>query len=255
MQPSQYKDGKQITKTMRELHAAGKLNELQGRVFAPTRPVEELYDLDNDPFETVNLAARPEHQQTVKRLRSALYDWMVTSRDMGLVPEPVLEDLGKKYGSKYDAMRHADQKGLIEELIRVADAGAWGRVGELNKALKSPRPSVRYWAAIGLGNTGRAAAGILEKYLDDPSATVRIAAALGLCRRHDNPRALRLLAREIDNANLVVGLYAIRAIEELGDRARSTAPAILKATGSKYNTTQRVANRLVSKWRLAKPSS
>ncbi len=43
---------------MRDLAADGKLDEAQARLLAPTRPAEELYDLDADPWEIQNLAAR-----------------------------------------------------------------------------------------------------------------------------------------------------------------------------------------------------
>ncbi|MCP5114028.1 MAG: hypothetical protein GY953_24605, partial [bacterium] len=251
MQPSRYKDGKEIVQIMRSLHAAGKLSELEGRVFAAQRPVEELYDLKTDPNETVNLAANADHAATVAKLRTALYDWMEESRDMGMVPEPILEDLGKKYGSKYDAMRHPDQKGLVAELIRTADAGAWKRSAELEKALSSKRPAVRYWAAIGLGNTGRPTdAKLLLKHLDDPNPTVRVAAALGCSRRQPHQRAIEVLAAEIGNPNRLVGLYAIRAIEELGDNAKATSPAVARATASDYDPTNRVARRLAAQWGL-----
>mgnify|MGYP005853204763 CR=1 FL=1 len=243
-QPNQYKDGKRIMKTMRALHGEGKLSELQSRAFAPRRPVEELYDLRADPFETVNLAAKAEYQETTAKLRSELYNWMVSSRDMGIVPEPILEDLGRKYGTKYDAMRHPDQRGLIEELIRVADAGAAGDTAALKEALASPRPAVRYWAAMGLGNTGRAGdAKLLAPLLRDTDAVVRVAAARGLAMFGDE-RAVAALAREIGHENLLVGLYAIRAIEELGERAKTAAPEVLKALHSPYDGTQRIARRL-----------
>ena len=47
-------------KTLRALHASGKLDPLQEKLlFAPTRPIEELYDLAKDPHEINNLAADP----------------------------------------------------------------------------------------------------------------------------------------------------------------------------------------------------
>ena len=54
-QPNQYKDGKAITKTMRQLHADGKLNELQSRIFSPTRPTEELYDLKKEALRQMRM--------------------------------------------------------------------------------------------------------------------------------------------------------------------------------------------------------
>ncbi len=45
------------------------------------RSVEELYDLEADPLETRNLAADPEHAETLAELRGQLRDWMCATDD------------------------------------------------------------------------------------------------------------------------------------------------------------------------------
>ncbi len=45
------------------------------------RPLEELYDLDADPHETVNLAGKGELRTVKKRLRDALFAWMNQTGD------------------------------------------------------------------------------------------------------------------------------------------------------------------------------
>jgi N-sulfoglucosamine sulfohydrolase len=45
------------------------------------RPPLELYDLSKDPFELNNLATRPEHRETLDKLRSRLLAWMVGQGD------------------------------------------------------------------------------------------------------------------------------------------------------------------------------
>ncbi len=45
------------------------------------RPAEELYDLRNDPFETNNLAADPQHARRATSLRSELEAWMRSQGD------------------------------------------------------------------------------------------------------------------------------------------------------------------------------
>ena len=84
LQPSNYKDTKQILIRLRELHEAGNLTELQEKLlFSPKRSVEELYDLESDPYETVNLAGMAEHNHTLLDLRSRLKDWMEQTQDPG----------------------------------------------------------------------------------------------------------------------------------------------------------------------------
>ena len=87
MQPCAYKDRKEIVKSMRSLHAEGKLTELQARIFNPTRPPEELYDLESDPHETINLANEPEYEVTLTRMRAQLEQWMEETGDQGREPE------------------------------------------------------------------------------------------------------------------------------------------------------------------------
>lgn len=60
---------------MRRLRFEGKLNEAQRSCFVSPRPVEELYDLDADPHELVNLAEDPKHANVLADLRRALSEW------------------------------------------------------------------------------------------------------------------------------------------------------------------------------------
>ncbi len=45
------------------------------------RPAEELYDLANDPGETVNLAGDPAHAATLADLRAQLAQWRTATHD------------------------------------------------------------------------------------------------------------------------------------------------------------------------------
>jgi hypothetical protein len=53
-------------------------------------PCEELYDTQSDPHEIVNLidSARPEHRQSLVRLRAALDVWISDTGDRGSISEP-----------------------------------------------------------------------------------------------------------------------------------------------------------------------
>jgi len=73
---------------MRELHAKGELTPVQARLLAPTRPEEELYDLEEDPYEIENLAGDSDYHDTLERMRGELEAWIEASDDQGRFPEP-----------------------------------------------------------------------------------------------------------------------------------------------------------------------
>lgn len=72
---------------MKDLFAQGKLNADQAKFMASSRPEEELYDLQADPWEFHNLAQSPEHQPILVRLRGVLEQWRKDTHDRGLEPE------------------------------------------------------------------------------------------------------------------------------------------------------------------------
>lgn len=100
-QPNAYKErAYPVLNLMKQLHAEGKLTAVQAVLMAPQRPAEELYDLDNDPYETNNLAASElsEHQAVRKRLSAELERWIERTNDQGRTAEPgeLIERLQKE---------------------------------------------------------------------------------------------------------------------------------------------------------------
>ena len=73
---------------LKSLHAEGRLTGPPAVLCAPHMPPEELYDLDADPHEIVNLANDPSHAPVRERLRAALDNWISETNDQGRTPEP-----------------------------------------------------------------------------------------------------------------------------------------------------------------------
>ena len=69
------------------MHAQGKLTPVQALFMAPRKPDEELFDLRSDPWEINNLAASPDRQKTLKRMRAILEKWIKDTGDQGQFPE------------------------------------------------------------------------------------------------------------------------------------------------------------------------
>jgi N-sulfoglucosamine sulfohydrolase len=71
----------------RKLNYEGKLNEAQKLFFRPTKPAEELYDVEADPHEIHNLVGDSKYAAVLKELRGALEQWITDTHDMGAMPE------------------------------------------------------------------------------------------------------------------------------------------------------------------------
>lgn len=70
-----------------KLHEEGKLTPEQARWFAASKPIEELYDTESDPFEFKNLANDPTYAQKLSELRAAHEQWVADYGDLGAVNE------------------------------------------------------------------------------------------------------------------------------------------------------------------------
>ncbi|TDK46154.1 sulfatase family protein [Algoriphagus formosus] len=70
-----------------DLNEKGLLNENQARWFAQSKPEEELYDTQNDPWEFNNLVGNPEYADKLEELRKAHKDWVAEYGDKGALNE------------------------------------------------------------------------------------------------------------------------------------------------------------------------
>jgi hypothetical protein len=74
----------------RQMNHDGKLNDVQRLFFQPTKPAEELYDVNADPHEIRNLAGDAKLAPVLKEMRAALDRWIADTGDLGAVPEAEL---------------------------------------------------------------------------------------------------------------------------------------------------------------------
>lgn len=101
MQFNEYKETSYpMVALMHVLNDEGKLDSIQSRFILNYRPVEELYDLEKDPFETVNLLNNEAYKAELEKLRNVLEHW-VKKNDLGVYPEPQLEiDFAQQQANK-----------------------------------------------------------------------------------------------------------------------------------------------------------
>jgi N-sulfoglucosamine sulfohydrolase len=86
---------------MRRLNAEGKLKGPRKLYFEKTKPLEELYDIVADPHEVNNLTADPKYKDVLERMRRVHERWVRQTSDIGLIPEPVFDEM-KRPGGVYE---------------------------------------------------------------------------------------------------------------------------------------------------------
>lgn len=76
MQHNRYKEDNYPTwNLVKAMYANGQLNAVRAAFARPVKPIEELYDLTADPWETNNLAGDPAHGATLEELRDRVRAW------------------------------------------------------------------------------------------------------------------------------------------------------------------------------------
>lgn len=230
-----------IMQELRQLHAEGKLPPEAELFMADHKPAEELYDLSNDPHEVNDLAGSAEYLAVLKRMRKAHLKWVSRTRDLGLLPEPEMAARARVYGDRYAISKQPGSDKLFERISRTATIAAESDPddqGKLEKALGNGDAAIRYWGAIGLGNIGQPAASsktLLAEAMNDRSPVVRISAARALCRMGDPKKALSILTTELASKHQWVRLQAATVLDNMGETARPTIPALKKALEDKEN--------------------
>ncbi len=86
----QFRKKLEMMQDLLHLRDDGKLNPAQMHWFAEHKPEKELYHLPSDPWETNNLAGKPEYEELLSQFRKMLKDWMEEIDDPGAISEKEL---------------------------------------------------------------------------------------------------------------------------------------------------------------------
>jgi N-sulfoglucosamine sulfohydrolase len=227
-------------KVWQRLHDEGKLNDVQDRFFR-TKPAEELYDTEADPWEVRNLADDPARRETLERMRGELRRWVLEIRDLGFLPEA---ELRTRFGSTppHLAVRQDPKSYPLEKVFDAASLASLGDPKSV-ELLDDSDSAVRYWGAVGcrvMGDKAKAAAEKLLKALADASPSVRIAAADALSGLGRLEEALPVLARGLKDENEWARLHAATVLDGLGAKAAPVREAIRAASNDKNEYVKRV---------------
>ncbi len=216
----------QVMQEIRRLAKSDQLPPAAQSLMSPNKPTEELYDTQADPHEVHNLAEDPKHRELLARMRAAHLAWVQETKDLGLVPEPIIRERASRLKSEYAILRQpgGDAYNLRLAAIARAASGGEGGLSTLVKAVSDPDDAIRYWAANGIGNIGEpardTAAEAMRDALRDKSSAVRTAAARALCRMKQPKQALPVLINELTEGTQWERLHAAIALDEIDEQAR-----------------------------------
>ncbi|MDO6470395.1 sulfatase [Maribacter sp. 1_MG-2023] len=149
---NQYRYKQLAYREWKTLFDNGKLNEIQSQFFKPKAP-EELYDVENDPYETINLANNPAYQKSLKQLRKNLNGWMSSMPDLSLFPENYIIDEAFNDPIAFGQAHKTE----ISKYLKIANLQVipfHKAQHKLKKYLKSTDELERYWALISCSSFG-----------------------------------------------------------------------------------------------------
>lgn len=232
IQSNYYSDQSEIMQELHKILAATNVEDLspaQLTMWRDTRPPEELYHVDNDPYEINNLADDPEYQDKLVALRKVNRDWILKTHDTGFMPEPYMYQQSDT--PKFYELAHQEQKYPLSEILNIAD---WQLSDNITKqqiieATKHQQPLIRYWSLIVAAYFPEIQFSLMPEFiqlLNDPDAMVRITAAgLILQNNYDETAASSLIdIMKSDNEKLL--LMASRTFELLPDEIRRQMPEV-----------------------------
>ncbi len=206
----------EIKQQMRNDLSENKLNLLQKSLFEP-RPAEFLFDIENDLWETKNLADDPEYKPVLEKMRDLLKEEVLKSRDVMFLPEyeiGLLSDNTTAY-----EFRLVHEQYPLENIYEAASlAGFRGKkVAEQQvELLSNDNPVIRYWAILGLRSQNpeivKPFSEVILEAMDDeypPVAVIASAMAYGMLNDKNAVENLKLLCA---HENLDISLMAVYSL-------------------------------------------
>jgi len=235
---------------------AGRCDEVQAR-FWNTKPVEELYDTENDPWEINNLATDPAYADRLASMRLESLDMALSMRDAGFIPET---DRAIRAGKTaiYDYVR--SEAVPFEEILDAAVIASLKKpanLDKLRKMIENDDSAIRYWGIQGLlllGEDAKPALQEIGKAAFDDSWNVSVLGAEILYRMGMKAKAIKAYHRVLECDYDMVRTIALGSIDNIGGSAEDfldicrTVPGKYKKPGNQYDV--RAFQGLLKKWEI-----
>lgn len=203
----------EIKQQMRKDLAENKLNPLQRSLFED-RPAEFLYDIENDIWETKNLATDPAYKSVLEKMRTQLKTEMLQARDVLLLPEYEI-GLISKTTTPYE-FRMTDKNFPVAEIFDAASlSGFRGKdiAASQVKMLGSNNKVVRYWAILGLrsqnAEISKSYSKQIAQAMSDSYPPVAVTAAAIAYQQFGDKAAAENLKKMCASDNMDIALMAI----------------------------------------------
>ena len=239
---TKYMEVGDIMRTIRADYQAGRLNELQASLVKPEQPNEYLFDLENDPWQTQNLAESFTHREMLVGFRGALHKHLHEIRDVNFMPEYELamrSENGIPYHFRLDENIYPFER-IMTAANMVGDRSA---IPHQLKTLKDKNGIVRYWAAIGLDAQGSAVKPFEKEIMEalkDPYPPAQIALAGIAYKVFESQQARQILEKHAESSSpssRVVVLQTMQTIEYMREKAlpfASTLKKVLNLTPKRH---------------------
>jgi len=226
----EYSEITPIRKELRRLDSLTQLKGVEKWLMAKNQPIEELYNVQQDPLELNNLAQDPGYSVVLEKMRNVLWDKFISISDLSFLPEA---EMVHRAGVK-PPYRLTQNKSLydVEKVLKAAElTGRNADVQKLKLILKDKDPAVRYWginAIMAMNGPANNFLSDLKKLITDNNPSVRVAAAEALCGLDNCNEALKVLVKELENQDARVVMQTGYALDMLGQKAEPVYPDIMK---------------------------
>lgn len=205
-------------------------------------PAEMLFDLENDPGELNDLSTLPQYAAVLDKMRQALSQHIRSTKDLGFFIPTSRQDV-----VLYDKIRK-DKYPLDElyKLVELAGTATSADVPVLEKALSSPYPEMRYWAAVGMAQLGangsiNTCPPALLALLEDKNAYIACEVAFAAAYLGETEKGIRRLNYPAQETDRKIG-YSLLECLSLDKAMQPAIRAHLSDLKNKAETLPRKAN-------------